>query len=94
MDEQAYLLAILEPLVDNKTAIKIVRTTDERGVLLSLTLAQEDMGKVIGKQGNTARSIRQLVRQFGWGIKARVNIRITESDGSITIKRTFHDDPI
>lgn len=83
MDDQAYLVAILEPLVENKAAIRIDRTTDERGVLLSVSLAQEDMGRIIGKQGDTARAIRRLVRQFGFASKSRVAVKINEPGGSI-----------
>lgn len=87
--EVFYLEAILKPLVENKDAVRIDRTVDERGILLSVSLAAGDMGRIIGKQGDTARAIRRLVRQFGMGKKARVSVKINEPAGSAKIN---HDD--
>lgn len=81
MDHTQYLSAILTPLVENKEAIKIEGSTDERGVLLTVSLAPEDMGRIIGKQGDTARAIRRLVRQFGFQSKSRVSVKINEPVG-------------
>lgn len=78
MNEIAYLHAIVEPLVNNKEDISIVKTIDEMGTLLRLDVAEEDMGLVIGREGATAKAIRALLKQFGAARKSRISIRIGE----------------
>ena len=56
------LKTIIESLVDNKEQVQITRTDDEKGVLLKVKVADEDMGKVIGKQGRIAKAIRAVVK--------------------------------
>ena len=56
------LKTIIENLVDNKEEVKITRVDDEKGVLLKVKVAQNDMGKVIGKQGKVARAIRTIMK--------------------------------
>jgi predicted RNA-binding protein Jag len=51
------------------------------GVLLTLDLNPDDMGKVIGKKGNTAKAIRTLLRVMGMKHHARVTLRISEPEG-------------
>ncbi|MEK7504828.1 MAG: KH domain-containing protein, partial [Patescibacteria group bacterium] len=63
--------------------IKIKRTVDEMGVLMSLDVHPDDMGKVIGRSGNTAKAIRILLRVVGMKNNARVNLKINEPAGSI-----------
>lgn len=77
-----FLEYVVKSLVDNPDKVQIVRTVDEMGVLLTLTVAQEDMGKIIGRQGNTAKAIRILLRVVGMKNNARVNLKINEPDGS------------
>ena len=60
-------------------------TLDERGVLLTLSLNPEDMGYVIGKQGQTARSIRTLLKIVGAQNNARVNLKIEEPEGRLAL---------
>ena len=55
------LKTIIENLVENKEEVKITRIDDEKGILLKVKVAQEDMGKVIGKQGKVARAIRTIM---------------------------------
>ena len=68
-------------LVDNPDAVKVSRVVDEMGVLLTLDIAPEDMGKVIGRMGNTAKAIRTLLRVVGMKNNARVNLKINEPEG-------------
>lgn len=76
--EILYLEAIVKPLTAKPEAVKIDRTMDELGVLLSLSVDKNDMGKIIGKTGETARAIRRLVRQYGLSNSVRVSIKINE----------------
>jgi len=83
MTEQdaAFLEHVVKSLVDNAGAVKIVRTVDEMGVLLTLDVDPNDMGKVIGRSGNTAKAIRTLLRVVGMKNNARVNLKINEPAG-------------
>ncbi len=80
--DQELLEFVVRALVDHPEAVKVVRSIDERGVLLSLDVHPEDMGKVIGKEGNTASAMRTLLRVVGVKNGARVNLKINEPEGS------------
>ena len=54
---------------------------DEMGVLVKLTVNPADMGKIIGRQGNTAKAIRTLLRVIGMKNNSRVNLKINEPEG-------------
>ncbi len=77
----AFLGYVVKGLVDNPNDVKIVRTVDEMGVLLTLSVSPIDMGKVIGRMGNTAKAIRTLLRVVGMKNNARVNLKINEPEG-------------
>jgi len=79
--DQAFLEYVVKGLVDNPDSVVITRTVDEMGVLLLLTVHPDDMGKIIGKAGNTAKSIRTLLRVVGMKTDARVNLKIEEPEG-------------
>jgi uncharacterized protein len=79
--DQEFLEFVVKGLVDHPEEVKITRTVDEMGVLLMLDLNQEDMGKVIGRSGNTAKAIRTLLRVVGMKHNARVNLKINEPAG-------------
>ncbi len=81
-----FLQFVVNGLVDNAGAVKITRTVDEMGVLLSLTVDPADMGKVIGRQGNTAKAIRTLLRVVGMKNNARVNLKINEPEGGMRME--------
>lgn len=81
MSDQEYVESIVKPIVDHPDDVVTNRTLDERGVLIQLTVNQEDMGKVIGREGRTAKSIRSLLRVFGARTDARINLKIVEPDG-------------
>lgn len=71
---------IVRAIVENPDAVVVERTVDEMGVLISLKVDKEDMGKLIGKNGQTAKSIRTLLRIIGSKNNARVNLKIVEPE--------------
>lgn len=79
--DQEFLEVVVKALVDNPSDVKIARTVDEMGVLLTLEVNPADMGKVIGRMGNTAKAIRTLLRVVGMKNNARVNLKINEPEG-------------
>ena len=85
MNEQdtQFLEYVIKALVDNPNVVKIKRTVDEMGVLLTLSVDPADMGKIIGRQGNTAKAIRTLLRVVGMKNNARVNLKIEEPEGGM-----------
>ncbi len=85
--DQAFLEYIVKGIVQNPNDVKITRTIDERGVLLTLDINPADMGYVIGKQGQTAKSIRTLLKIVGAQNNARVNLKINEPEGSTRVRR-------
>lgn len=80
--DQEFLDYLVRSLVDNPSDVKIDRKVDEMGVLLTLKINPVDMGKVIGRNGNTAKAIRTLLRVVGMKNHARVNLKIEEPEGS------------
>jgi predicted RNA-binding protein YlqC (UPF0109 family) len=81
MTDQEYVESIVKPLVEHADDVVTTRTLDERGVLIQLTVNQADMGKIIGREGRTAKAIRSLLRVFGSRNNARINLKIVEPDG-------------
>jgi hypothetical protein len=79
--DEKFLEYLVKALVDNPDAVKVNRKVDEMGVLISLDVALEDMGKIIGRSGNTAKAIRTLLRVVGMKNNARVNLKINEPEG-------------
>ena len=80
--DQQFVEYIVKSLVGNPDAVEVKRTIDEKGVLLELTVAPEDLGRVIGKRGSTAQSIRSLLRALGTKNDARYNLKIVDPNGS------------
>tara|TARA_B100000745_G_C19931085_1_gene313510 strand:- start:145 stop:525 length:381 start_codon:yes stop_codon:yes gene_type:complete len=80
-EDQQFLENLVKALVDHPDDVKIDRTVDEMGVLLTLDVNAEDMGKIIGRSGNTAKAIRTLLRVVGMKNDARVNLKINEPEG-------------
>lgn len=72
---------VVKSIVDHPDDVKLDRTIDEMGVLITLTVNPEDMGQIIGRQGATAKSIRTLLRVIGARNNARVNLKINEPEG-------------
>ncbi len=72
---------IVKQMVNTPDEVVVTRSVDEMGVLITLRVAKEDMGRIIGKSGQTAKSIRVLLRVVGSKNNARVNLKIIEPDG-------------
>ena len=79
--DQQFVEYIVKSLVSNPDAVIVDRRIDEKGVLLELTVDPEDLGRVIGKRGATAQSIRTLLRALGTKNDARYNLKIVDNDG-------------
>ena len=83
---------IVKQMVSDPDAVEVTRTVDEMGVLITLKVAKEDMGRIIGKNGQTAKSIRVLLRVVGSKNNARVNLKIIEPDGKeVIVSETLAD---
>ena len=80
--DKEFLEFVVKKLVDNPDDVSVERTIDEMGVLLILKVNQKDMGQIIGREGQTARSLRTLLRVIGAKNNARVNLKIYEPEGS------------
>lgn len=78
--DQQFVEYIVKTLVNNPDKVVVDREIDERGVLLSLSVDPEDVGRVIGKRGATAQSIRTLLRVLGTKNGARYNLKIVNTD--------------
>ena len=82
MTDQEFVESVVKAIVDNPGAVSTKRSVDEMGVLVELTVDSADMGKIIGKDGRTAKAIRTLLRVFGAKNNARINLKIVEPEGS------------
>lgn len=79
--DQEFVEYIVKSIVDSPDEVTTERSVDEMGVLITLTVSPSDMGKIIGKEGRTAKALRTLLRVLGAKHNARVNLKITEPDG-------------
>lgn len=80
--DQEFVEYVVKALVDNPSSVQSERKVDEMGVLITLKVDPKDLGQVIGRQGQTAKSIRTLLRVVGAKNQARVNLKIYEPEGS------------
>ncbi|MBR3253587.1 KH domain-containing protein [Candidatus Saccharibacteria bacterium] len=85
--DQQFVEYIVKTLVNNPDKVAVERKIDEKGVLLSLTVDPEDVGRVIGKRGVTAQAIRVLLRALGTKQDARFNLKIVNTDEGGEAKR-------
>jgi len=95
--DQQFIEYIVKSLVGHPDAVVVERTIDEKGVLLELTVDPEDIGRVIGKRGSTAQSLRALLRALGTKNEARYNLKIVdvdrpEGERNLPKQRTAADD--
>ena len=79
--DQKFLEFLVRSIVDHPDDVKVERKVDEMGVLLLLKVNPQDMGQIIGRDGNTAKAIRALLRIVGIKNNARVNLKIEEPEG-------------
>lgn len=92
IEDKKFLEFVVKSIVDHPSDVKIERTVDEMGVLLSLRVHSDDMGQVIGRSGATARAIRTLIRIIGLKSHSRVNLKIEEPEGGRS-RPASHDAP-
>ena len=90
--DQQFLETLIKALVDHPEDVKVKRTVDEMGVLMTLDVHPEDMGKIIGRSGNTAKAIRTLLRVVGMKNNARINLKINEPEGGRRSGGDFSND--
>lgn len=79
--DQQFVDYVVKAIVNHPEDVKTTRVVDERGVLITLDINPSDMGYVIGRQGQTARSIRTLLKIVGAKNNASVNLKINEPEG-------------
>lgn len=80
--DQEFVEFVVKSLVDNPDKVQTERSVDEMGVLITLKVDPKDLGQVIGRNGQTAKSIRTLLRVVGAKNQARVNLKIYEPEDS------------
>jgi predicted RNA-binding protein YlqC (UPF0109 family) len=81
--DQQFIEYIVKSVVGHPDDVVVDRIIDEKGVLLTLTVNPEDLGRVIGKRGVTAQSLRTLLRALGTKNDARYNLKIVNNDGQV-----------
>lgn len=86
--DQAFVEYVVKAMVDHPEDVSVDRTVDEMGVLITLKVNQQDLGQIIGRQGQTAKSLRTLLRVVGAKNHARVNMKIYEPEGA---RKAHHD---
>ena len=79
--DREFVEYVVQQIVNNPKDVEVTRAVDEMGVLLTLKVHAEDMGQIIGRQGNTAKAIRSILRVVGMKNNARVNLKIEEPEG-------------
>jgi len=84
--DREFVENVVKAIVDHPDDVKTKRSVDEMGVLIELSVHPEDMGKIIGKEGRTAKSIRTLLRVLGAKNNARVNLKIIEPENGREVK--------
>src|ERR1019366_8744979 len=89
--DQQFIEFIVKSLVGKPDAVSIERSIDEKGVLLELTVDPEDLGRVIGKRGATAQSLRTLLRALGTKQDARYNLKIIDPSGGFNNRPSYDD---
>ena len=92
--DQQFVEYIVKSLVGNPDDVLVEREIDEKGVLLTLTVNPEDLGRVIGRRGATAQSLRTLLRALGTKNSARYNLKIVNNDDPEESTTISSDDPI
>ncbi|MFZ2126542.1 MAG: KH domain-containing protein [Candidatus Microsaccharimonas sp.] len=90
--DQQFIEYIVKSVVGHPDDVIVERIIDEKGVLLTLTVNPEDLGRVIGKRGVTAQSLRTLLRALGTKNDARYNLKIVNNDGDTRPQAEFSSD--
>ena len=90
--DQEFVEYVVKAFVDYPNDVKSDRKIDEMGVLIELTVNPQDMGKIIGKEGRTAKALRTLLRVLGAKSNARINLKITEPEGGRETRETKEEE--
>ncbi len=80
---EAFLRYVLESIVDDPGSLVVTSKIDELGVLLTVQVSDNDMGKLIGKGGQTVKALRTLLRLLGSTGSQRINLKILEPAGTL-----------
>ena len=83
--DQQFVEYVIKNLVNHPDDVTVDRKIDEKGVLLTLTVNPEDLGRVIGRRGSTAQSLRTLLRALGTKNDAHCNLKIVNNDDQSTV---------
>ena len=83
--DQQFVEYVIKNLVNHPDDVTVDRKIDEKGVLLTLTVNPEDLGRVIGRRGSTAQSLRTLLRALGTKNDAHYNLKIVNNDDQSTM---------
>ena len=90
--DQQFVEYVIKNLVNHPDDVTVDRKIDEKGVLLTLTVNPEDLGRVIGRRGSTAQSLRTLLRALGTKNDAHYNLKIVNNDDQSTMAETSTTD--
>lgn len=88
MNDIEFVDSVVKTLVSYPEGVNAVRTVDDMGVLITLSVDPRDMGRIIGREGNTAKAIRTLLRVVGMKQNSHVNLKISEPDQSHDAERS------
>jgi len=86
--DQEFIEFVVKAISDYPDDVKTTRQVDEMGVLLTLKVNPADMGKIIGRDGATAKALRTLLRVVGAKNRSRINFKIEEPAGSTHVRRS------
>lgn len=92
--DQQFVEYIVKNLVENPEDVKVERTIDEKGVLLTLVVNKEDLGRIIGRRGATAQSLRALLRALALKNNAHYNLKIRDSEEKTEAVENSTDTPV
>ena len=76
LDEVEYIKAIIIPIIENPDKLDIEKVMDDRGILLNVSAFGSDLGRIIGKEGQTANAIRHLVHMFGYKYQKTISVKV------------------
>ena len=92
--DQQFVEYIVKNLVENPEDVKVERAIDEKGVLLTLIVNKEDLGRIIGRRGATAQSLRALLRALELKNNAHYNLKISDSEEKTEVVENSTDTPV
>lgn len=90
MNAETFLKYVIDALVSDPKSVIIKQSKDEMGLLLSVDVASQDMGIVIGKAGETIKAVRHLIRVCGMKENLKFSIKVNEPAGSTKPSKTVY----